>query len=306
MRWGAVIAAGGRGERFGRPKQLVEVAGLPMLAWSVRLFAEMLDIDEIVIAIDAALVAQAEMLLAEHAPDRPASVVVGGQTRQESVQRGVAALGDRVQAVLIHDGARPLARAQNVRAGMREVRQGRAAVLAAPVVDTIKEVDPQTLRVERTPERSRLWAAQTPQFAMLADLRRAYGNGDVMTDDTALLERAGVEVVVVPSRHANFKITLPEDIAPAEVILRRRIERGLVENEALLVEVFAGTEHIDAICRALEAHGGRVDGVERDLPRGGVVRAYIDADRLRDFETSFVPLADGTATITVHDVGGVA
>lgn len=306
MRWGAVIAAGGRGERFGGPKQLVEIAGLPMLAWSIRVFAEMREIDEIAIAIDAALVAQAEDLLAQYAADRPSSVVVGGQTRQESVQHGVAALGDRVDAVLIHDGARPLVRAQNVRAGMRAVRPGRAAVLAAQVVDTIKEVDPQTSLVERTLERSTLWAAQTPQLAMLADLRRAYVNADVMTDDTAVLERAGVEVTVVPSRHANFKITVPEDIPPAESILRRRLEQGEIEPGALLVEVFAGAEQIDAICRAVEAHGGRVDAVERELPRGGVVRAYIGAERLHDFESSFTPLTDGSATITVHDIGGIA
>lgn len=306
MRWGAVIAAGGRGERFGAPKQLVEIAGLPMLAWSIRAFAEMREIDEIAIAIDAALVAEAQELLVLYTADRPSSVVVGGQTRQESVQRGVAALADRVEAVLIHDGARPLVRAQNVRAGMRAVRPGRAAVLAAQVVDTIKEVDPKLLRVERTLDRSKLWAAQTPQFAMLSDLRKAYVHADVMTDDTALLERAGIEVVVVPSRHANFKITVPEDVEPAEIILRRRFEHGDADAGALLVEVFAGAEQIDAICRAVEAHGGRVDAVERELPRGGVVRAYIRAEQLHDFESSFASLADGSATITVHDVGGVA
>ncbi|HEY9085829.1 MAG TPA: 2-C-methyl-D-erythritol 4-phosphate cytidylyltransferase [Candidatus Tyrphobacter sp.] len=302
IRWAAVIAAAGRGERFGQPKQFVEIAGSPMLAWSIRAFASMREIGEIVVATEPGLVARAEATLSELAPDRAVLAIVGGGTRQESVRRGIAALGDRVDAVLVHDGARPLVRAQNVRVGMREVRPGRGAVLATPVVDTIKVVDPATMRVERTFDRTTLWAAQTPQFAMLADFRRAYATAEAATDDTTLLERIGVEVVVVPSRHANFKVTSPEDVAPAELLLRERLQSALPETGSVLVEVFAGLEVVEAICREIEAHGGRIDAIERDLPRGAVVRAYIDADRLRDFEVSFVPLADGSATLTVHDV----
>jgi len=304
MHWGAVIAAGGRGERFGRPKQFVEIAGLPMLGWSIRTFASMREVVQIVVAIDAGLVPEVEALLSELAPECASRVVLGGSTRQKSVRNGIAALGN-VDAVLVHDGARPLVRAQNVRAGMREVRPGRGAVLASPVVDTIKVVDRESLRVERTLDRAVLWAAQTPQFATLADFRAAYELKESATDDTELLERIGVEVVVVPSRHANFKVTLPEDVAPVEMLLRERMQHVFPEPESLLVEVFAGVEHIDAILRAVEAQGGRVDAVERDLPRGAVVRAYIDPDRLREFESSFVPLADGSATITVHEAGGI-
>lgn len=305
MRWGAVVAAGGRGERFGRPKQFVEIAGLPMLGWSIRAFASMSEIVDIVIAIDPALVTRAEELLRQIAPDCPARVVVGGMTRRESVKHGINALGDGVEAVLIHDGARPLVRVQNVRAGMRAVRPGRGAVLATPVIDTIKVVDKDSLRVKKTLDRSMLWAAQTPQFGMLADFRRAYTLNEPATDDTALLERIGVEVTIVPSQHANFKVTVPEDLTQAELLLRERVESGVVETDMLLVEIFGGLGMIDAICREIEARGGRVDAIERDLPRGAAVRAYLRADRLRDFETSFVPLADGSATLTVHDVGGI-
>jgi hypothetical protein len=83
------------------------------------------------------------------------------------------------------------------------------------------------------------------------------------------------------------------------------VQHVFPEPESLLVEVFAGVEHVDAILRAVEAQGGRVDAVERDLPRGAVVRAYIEPDRLREFESSFMPLADGSATITVHEAGGI-
>lgn len=304
MRWGAAIAAGGRGERFGRPKQFVEIAGLPMLGWSIRTFASMREVVQIVVAIDAGLASEAEALLAELAPECASRVVLGGTTRQKSVRNAIAALGD-VDAVLVHDGARPLVRAQNVRAGMREVRPGRGAVLATPVVDTIKVVDRESLRVERTLDRDVLWAAQTPQFATLADFRKAYELKESATDDTSLLERIGVEVVVVPSRHANSKVTLPEDIAPIEMLLRERMQHVFPEPESLLVEIFAGVDQVDAILGAVEAYGGHVDAVDRDLPRGAVVRAYIEPDRLREFQSAFAPLAEGSATLTVHEAGGI-
>jgi len=116
------------------------------------------------------------------------------------------------------------------RAGMREVRPGRGAVLAAPVVDTIKVVDPVSMIVRETLDRHTLWGAQTPQFAMTQDLRRAHDealkSSFDATDDTALLERIGVEVVAVPSSPENFKVTLPQDLIRAEALLRERFERA--------------------------------------------------------------------------------
>jgi 2-C-methyl-D-erythritol 4-phosphate cytidylyltransferase len=300
MRWGAVIAAGGRGERFGGPKQFIELAGTPMLGWSIRVFASMSEVREIVIAIDPALVEKAEALLEEIAPEKPARVVAGGITRQESVRHGITALGEEPDALLVHDGARPLVRAQNVRAGMREVRPGRGAVLATPVIDTIKIVDQDSLRVLHTIDRSTLWQAQTPQLAMLSDFRRAYEESEPATDDVALLERIGIDVVVVPSHHANFKVTVPDDVPQAEAILRSRLEAPA---EHVLVEIFGSLGIIETVCHEIEALGGRVDAIERELPRGAAVRAYMKSDRLREFEASFVPLAEGTATLTVHDVG---
>jgi 2-C-methyl-D-erythritol 4-phosphate cytidylyltransferase len=110
---------------------------------------------------------------------------------------------------------------------MREVRVGRAALLAAPVIDTIKVVDPQTRRVSGTLDRRTLWAAQTPQFAMTEELRRAHERatreGVTVTDDAALLERAGIEVIVIPSTSENFKVTFPADVSRAERLLRDRL-----------------------------------------------------------------------------------
>ena len=113
---------------------------------------------------------------------------------------------------------------------MREVRPGRGAVLAAPVVDTIKVVDPESMVVTQTLDRGTLWGAQTPQLAMANDLRRAHDDankaGVEMTDDTALLERIGIEVIAVPSSTENFKVTQPEDLIRAEALLRVRFENA--------------------------------------------------------------------------------
>lgn len=221
LNWGAIIAAAGRGTRFGRPKQLVEIAGKPMLAWSIAAFASIPEIAEIVV------VTEREWLEEVAAVATECAVVPGGATRQASVFEGVKALRDRVDAVLVHDGARPLVAPDDVRAGMAAVQPGVASILAVPVVDTIKVVAASgSGDVTQTLERANLWAAQTPQFAMLADMRAAHEagirDGIDATDDAMLLERAGVRVHVVPGSPENFKVTLPQDLARANSLLLER------------------------------------------------------------------------------------
>jgi 2-C-methyl-D-erythritol 4-phosphate cytidylyltransferase len=202
---------------------LIEIGGRPMLAWSLQTFAAMPEVAAIVVVTERDWIAEVRALAARLAPERNVRVVVGGATRQASVRCGLVVLPPECDAVLIHDGARPLVRADDVRAGMQEVRPGRAAVLAAPVVDTIKVVDPQTMLVQRTLDRSELWAAQTPQFAMRDELVRAHETGAAKglqaTDDVGLLEAIGVDVAVVRSSGENFKVTHPGDVARAQGFL---------------------------------------------------------------------------------------
>jgi 2-C-methyl-D-erythritol 4-phosphate cytidylyltransferase len=222
MNWGAVVVAAGRGTRFGRPKQLIEIAGRPMLAWSVTTFSAMPEIERVVVVTEGEWLDEVRAAM-NAIDDRTIAVVPGGATRQASVGCGLRALGDACDAVLVHDGARPLVKAQDVRAGMEAVRPGRGALLAAPVVDTIKVVDPQTRLVERTLDRARLWAAQTPQFAMREELQRAHdaaaASSVEATDDVSLLEAIGIDVVVIPVSSENFKVTHPGDAARAELLL---------------------------------------------------------------------------------------
>ncbi len=228
MTWAAIVVAAGRGTRFGGPKQLVELAGVPMVAWSVRAFASMPEIAQIVIVTEEEWVEPMRGLAEKFAPNRGTIVVRGGASRQASVRCGIDALPAACDAVLVHDGARPLVRPDDVRAGMRAVRVGRGAVLAAPVVDTIKIVDPSTMLVKSTLDRRELWSAQTPQFAMRGDLERAHANAErselEATDDVALLEAIGIEVTVVPAAAENFKVTHPHDVARAHALLRERLE----------------------------------------------------------------------------------
>jgi 2-C-methyl-D-erythritol 4-phosphate cytidylyltransferase len=224
MSWGAIVVAAGRGTRFGGPKQLAPIAGRPMLAWSLATFARLREVARIVVVTEAEWLDEVERLARDVAGDALQAVVGGGRTRQCSVAAGLRALDPACSHVFVHDGARPLVSEADVRAGMTRTHAGQGAVLAAPVVDTIKVVDPDTMLVERTLERSRLWGAQTPQFATRADLERAHAQaaaaGIDMTDDVALLERAGVQVIVVPASSDNFKVTHPSDLARAEALLQ--------------------------------------------------------------------------------------
>jgi 2-C-methyl-D-erythritol 4-phosphate cytidylyltransferase len=226
-RWCAIIVAAGRGQRFGRPKQLIELAGKPMVAWSLETFGTISEVSHIVIATEPEYLNRMQQLATAHAPRAICTVTLGGETRQASVRAALDCVPERCEGVFVHDGARPLVRALDVRAGMRAVRPGIGALLAAPVVDTIKVVAPGTQRVTQTLDRATLWAAQTPQFAFTRDLRAAHAQAlrdDVeVTDDAALLERSGFEVTVVPSSEENFKVTHAFDRDRAEVLLRARM-----------------------------------------------------------------------------------
>lgn len=305
MIWGAVIVAAGRGTRFGRPKQLIELAGKPMLAWSVEAFAAMPEIAELAIVTEPEFVTSVEAIVHARVQHATVRVVRGGPNRQASVRHGLEALTHGVAAVLVHDGARPLVRIEDVRAGMRPVRPGTATLLATPVVDTIKIADAEG-KITRTLDRGALWAAQTPQFATARDLRRAHADairhGDPpATDDATLLERAGLDVVVVEGSAENFKVTLPADLARAEALLRERVDEGpRADEEILLVECFIDRRAVDDVLLELEGRDARVDEIDRDLPGAIVVRAYATRSALRGFGTRLHALAGEDAVFTTH------
>jgi 2-C-methyl-D-erythritol 4-phosphate cytidylyltransferase len=228
MTFCAIVVAAGRGTRFGRPKQLIDIAGKPMLWWSLHTFAAMPEVEAILVATEREWLGDVARVAEDAAGAKLHAVVPGGATRQASTYAALRA-GPALDGVFVHDGARPLIAADDVRRGMQLVLPGQASLLALPVVDTIKVVDDGCV-VKQTLERSVLWAAQTPQFAAYADLMRAHEaglrDGIEATDDAMLLERIGVQVHVVPGSPENFKVTLAEDHARAESAMRLRQARS--------------------------------------------------------------------------------
>lgn len=229
IRFAAIVVAAGRGTRFGRAKQFVDIAGKPMVEWSIETFASFDELGVLIVVTERDLIERMRALMTRIAPRCPWTVLAGGLNRQESVARGLGAVPQDCLGVFIHDGARPLVRADDVRAGMAAVRPGKAAVLATPMVDTVKLADSRGSFVKQTLERQRLWAAQTPQFAMRDDVLRAHETARRdridATDDAALLERIGVKVALIAASTENFKVTVPEDLERAELLLRGRIAR---------------------------------------------------------------------------------
>ena len=303
MIWGAVIVAAGRGTRFGRPKQLVELAGKPMIAWSIEAFAAMPEISELVIVTEPDHVDAVEAIAHPRVRHAALRVVAGGAERQTSVRSGIESLGDEIAAIFVHDGARPLVQPADVRAGMRAVRPGTASLLATPVIDTVKMAGPDG-KVTRTLDRGTLWAAQTPQFATARDLRRAHADAarsgaPAATDDAALLERAGLDVVIVEASPENFKVTLPSDLVRAEAVLRARAPEG-ADEEILLVECFVDARAVDAVLAELERREARIDEIDRELPGAVVVRAYAANAALRGFGSRLHALAGEDALFTAH------
>jgi 2-C-methyl-D-erythritol 4-phosphate cytidylyltransferase len=222
----AIVVAAGRGLRFGRPKQLIEVAGRPLIGWSLATFGAMEELEDLVIATEPEHLERMASIAAEYAPRLSTIVVRGGVTRQDSARAALAAVPERCDAAFIHDGARPLVLASDIRAAMAATAPGAGALIATPVIDTIKVVEAGTTRVTQTLDRGALWAAQTPQFGTVADLRRGHevarASGFEATDDAMLLERISVRVVVIPASGENFKVTLPGDRDRAEALLRER------------------------------------------------------------------------------------
>lgn len=169
-----------------------------MLEWSVAVLREACD--RVVVAVP---------------PDRvaPPDMVAGGATRSESVRNALAAAPE-ASVVVVHDAARPLVTVELVRRCIDALEGFDGAIAAAPVTDTIKEAE--GVRVVHTPERTRLWAVQTPQVFRADVLRRAAGEA---TDDAALVEAIGGSVRIVEAPRENLKVTTPLDIRVAEMLL---------------------------------------------------------------------------------------
>lgn len=212
-----LIPAAGAGARLGRrePKALVPLLGHSILSWTLDAFSSVV-FDRVVIAVPPDRTGDFERILRSRA-----AIVPGGATRSASVRgafQALAAAPDDV--VCVHDAARPLVTAQEIRAVLAAAAAGGAATAATPIVDTVKRVEGE--RIVATIEREGLYAAGTPQAFRAGLLARAFETGREATDEAGLLEALGVPVTAVPVSRWNLKITTPEDLELAEALLRRR------------------------------------------------------------------------------------
>lgn len=225
-RVGALILAAGRSSRLGADKAFLSLGGRPALAYSLDAFEGCEAVDDVVVVLSQANWARGEALLRQGPWTKVRALCLGGPRRQDSVAAGLSQLPPG-EWVVVHDAARPFVTPQLIGEGLRQARQHGAAVAAVPVKDTIKIVGPDG-KVRATPDRSSLWAAQTPQIFRRDWLAQAHreAQGDA-TDDAVLLEERGHAVVVYPGDPANIKLTAPEDWALAEMLLRRRQGRGV-------------------------------------------------------------------------------
>jgi 2-C-methyl-D-erythritol 4-phosphate cytidylyltransferase len=214
-----VIAAAGSGQRLGAggPKALVELAGRPLLDWSLEAFDAAQSVGEVVVAAPPG---EEEAVAA-----RGVVAVAGGEHRSESVAAALELCGGEI--VVVHDAARPLITPDLIDAAVGALlADGSAAgvIAATPVTDTIKEAG-DAGQVERTLDRAGLWAVQTPQVFRSDALREALADPDSLqnaTDDAMLVERRGGRVLIHPSSPENIKVTTPFDLRVAELLLRER------------------------------------------------------------------------------------
>jgi 2-C-methyl-D-erythritol 4-phosphate cytidylyltransferase len=219
----AIIAAAGAGTRMAsdRPKQFLLLAGTPVIIHTLKVFEECESIHEVIVVLPAAESAGFLSLAGKFGLRKVARVVPGGATRADSVKRGLTAIrAATAEIVAVHDGVRPFVTTEEIDTLVTAAQDG-AAILVAPVTDTIKQISDG--RVVRSLDRGELRRALTPQCFRYDVLRQAYQTADVtdpsVTDESVLVEKLGSPISVIDGSPRNIKITTIEDLAIAEAML---------------------------------------------------------------------------------------
>lgn len=225
----ALVVAAGSGSRMtsGRDdKPFIELCGCPLVWYSLEKLEKSPLVDSVTLAVKENYIGHARDLVARYGFKKVSSVIAGGATRTDSVRRGLAAMkADDLDILIIQDGARPFLSEDMIRSSVEAAERYGAAVVGVPCTATIKEVGSDGA-INATPDRNRMWEAQTPQVFRYDVIRTAYEKfpKDEATDDSALVERMGHKVMMVEGSRDNIKVTVAADIAVAEAILGR--DRG--------------------------------------------------------------------------------
>ena len=222
---GVVIVAAGTGSRMnmGINKQFIKLEGKEIIAYTIEKFYNNSNIEDIVVVVkeDESEFFKKEIL--DKYNFKNVKIAYGGKERQDSVYNGLKLLDEKCDVVLIHDGARPFVSDKIIDKSIEEAKEHKAIVVGVPVKDTIKVIDNDKNIVD-TPNRSVLWAVQTPQtfdYNILIDAYKdAFKNKFYGTDDAMLVERIGSKVKMLEGSYNNIKITTQEDLNIGSQILR--------------------------------------------------------------------------------------
>lgn len=235
MKIAVILPAAGLGTRMGKGsaektgtsrKQFMLLEGSPILIHTVRKFAASSRVSEIVVAVRAEDLEWVREVLAGEFSGPRVRVVEGGDSRQQSVEKALAALAPDTDLVAVHDAVRPFIDLETIHKAFDEAAETGAAIVAVPAVDTVKQVTRGTsqVRVRATLPREKLVMAQTPQVFRYDLITRAFesarADGFIGTDESSLVERLDVEVSVVMGTDRNIKITKPGDMDLANAFLR--------------------------------------------------------------------------------------
>jgi 2-C-methyl-D-erythritol 4-phosphate cytidylyltransferase len=225
MRTGAIIVAAGESRRMGgTDKAFAQLGRKPVLTRVIETFNRCQSIGQIVVVVNTSKIDECRQMVNEQGWADTTDICVGGERRQDSVAAGLNRLKD-CDWVVVHDGARPLVTEELIERGLAAARETGAAIAAVPVTDTIKTAGDDRV-VQETLYRDRLWAVQTPQVFRYDIIQEAYRQPAAeVTDDATLVERLGYKVKLYPGSYDNIKITTPEDLALAEVLINKHGNR---------------------------------------------------------------------------------
>jgi 2-C-methyl-D-erythritol 4-phosphate cytidylyltransferase len=224
---GVIIPAGGKGLRFGGrlPKQFQLLDRMSIVRTTLAIFQSLNEVAEIVVVVPRGRVESVAREIHRAGLDKVTAVVPGGRERQDSVRNGLRGFRTAPGIVLVHDAVRPLVSPRNIRQVIRAARKNGAAVVGVRLKDTIKIEHPRGF-YQRTLDRTKLWAVQTPQGFRYDVLIRAHHKARrdrfVGTDESSLVERLGVKVRIVEGDERNFKITTRRDLQVAKTLLKQR------------------------------------------------------------------------------------
>jgi 2-C-methyl-D-erythritol 4-phosphate cytidylyltransferase len=234
MKVAVIIPAAGLGTRMGKPesaggrKQFVFLDGSPIFVHTLRKFAKVPSVSEILVAVRGEDRKSVEQELRRESPAIAVRLVEGGRNRQESVRNCLAAVAPGTDIVAVHDAVRPFVTVEQIEQAITQAVEHGAVILGIPPVDTVKQVD--RTQIQSTLLRERIVLAQTPQVFRFSLLRRAFEqagrDGFVGTDEASLVEHLGEPVHVLLGSDRNIKITKPSDMALARLFLQEEMERG--------------------------------------------------------------------------------